>query len=30
MQKPGKRVFTNYKVLLSHFEPPKLNIALAI
>ena len=26
----GKLGFTNNKVLLSHFEPPKFNIALAI
>ena len=29
-QKNGKFALTNNKVLLSHFEPPKFNIALAI
>jgi len=28
--KSGELGFTNNKVLLSHFEPPKFNIALAI
>jgi len=30
MQKNGEFWFTNNKVLLSHFEPPKFNIVLAI
>ena len=29
-RKIGELWFTNNKVLLSHFEPPKFNIALAI
>jgi len=29
-KKIGELGFTNNKVLLSHFEPPKFNIALAI
>jgi len=29
-RKTGELVFTNNKVLFSHFEPPKLNIALVV